>query len=96
LAARRDIPVGARRRLEKLFGTLELRFTKSRCYSTLNGCTESAAYVVVAKDAASVATLSAGTIKHIHFEGRWFWILVGAGTFREYFRRVRPPNAARG
>ena len=54
----------------------------------LNGHTESAPYKVVAKDATSVATISAGTISHIHFEGTRFWILVGSGKFREYFRRV--------
>ena len=88
LRSRLDIPTGSRRRLSKLFGKLELRFTKTRCYSMLNGHTESAPYKVVAKDATSVATISAGTISHIHFEGTRFWILVGSGKFREYFRRV--------
>jgi hypothetical protein len=88
LAARRDIPAGAKRRLARLFGKLELRFTRSRCHSTLNGHTETAQYVVLAKDATSVATLSGGTISHIHFETGRFWIHVGGGKFREYFRRV--------
>ena len=92
LAARRDIPTAVKRRLGQLFGKVELTFTKSQCHSKLNGSVDSLPYVVVAKDATSVATVSAGTISHFHFEGGRLWILVGAGKFREYFRRVRPPN----
>jgi hypothetical protein len=92
IRARADIPAGSKRRLSEFFGKLELRFTTSRCYSTLNDHTESAPYKIVAKDDTSVATISAGRITHIHFEGQRFWMLVGSGKFREYFRRVRPPN----
>jgi hypothetical protein len=74
-----------------LFGKVELKFTKSRCYSTLNGHTASTPYVVVAKDETSVATVSSGTISHIHFEGTTsLWLSVGSGRFREFFRRVGP------
>ena len=88
LAARRDIPARAKRTLAKLFGKLELRFTKSHCHSTLDGHTVSRQYAVLAKDDSSAATLSEGTISHIHFEKNHLWIHVGTGKFREYFRRV--------
>ena len=89
LNARADIPAASKRRLSKLFGQLEMRFTKTRCYSTLQGHTESALYKVVAKDDSSLAIVSEGKISHIHFEGTRFWIVVGTGKFREYFRRRR-------
>ena len=73
----------SKRELAKLFGKLELRFTRSHCYSTLNGRTESTPYKIVAKDETSVATVSEGTISHIHFEDTQFWIVVGSGKFRE-------------
>jgi hypothetical protein len=89
LKARADIPATSKRRLSKLFGKLEMRFTKTRCYSMLHGHTESAVYKVVAKDDSSLAIVSDGKIIHIHFEGTQFWIVVGTGRFREYFRRVK-------
>jgi hypothetical protein len=55
----------------------------------LHGHTESAVYKVVAKDDSSLAIVSDGKIIHIHFEGTQFWIVVGTGRFREYFRRVK-------
>jgi hypothetical protein len=78
-----------------MFGKLGLRFTRTRCYSTLDGSTSSAPYVVVAKDSSSVATVSRDvlgedTISHMHFEGSRFWIHVGSGLFREFFKRVDP------
>jgi hypothetical protein len=100
LAARRDFAPDQRRGLSRLFGKLELRFTKTRCFSTLDGHTESAPYTVVAKDSSSVATVSpdllTGTpgISHIHFEGSRFWIHVGTGALREFFKRLGPPNRA--
>ena len=87
LHARMDIRAESKRHLSKLFGKLELRFTKTRCYSTLHGHTESALYTVAAKDDSSLAIVSGGRITHIHFEGTRFWIVVGVGKFREYFRR---------
>jgi hypothetical protein len=88
LDARVDIAARSRRGLSKLFGRVELRFTRSRCHSTLDGQTIESAYEIVAKDETSVAIVSEGRISHIHFEGPRFWILVGSGRFREYFRRV--------
>ena len=95
LRARRDISPKAQRVIGALFGKLELRFTSTRCYSTLDGSTSSAPYVVVAKDSSSVATVSDETISHIHFEGSRFWINVGSGLFREFFKRIEPAKNTR-
>ncbi len=83
------IPPSSKRVLSKLFGKLELRFTESRCHVTLNGHTESVPYKIVAKDDFSVVAMSNGTITHFHFEPERFWVFVGSGKFREYFRRIR-------
>ena len=88
IAARRDISAERRKRLRPFFGRMELRFTRSRYYSTIDGETHASRYTVLAKDADSVVTLSEGRIGHIHFEGARFWILVGSGAFREFFRRL--------
>jgi len=97
LIARRDLSATAKRVLGRLFGKMELRFTRNRCYSSLNGQTDSAAYAVVAKDASSVAIVSPDlatgkdSVRHIHFVGdSHFWINVGTGVFREFFQRVQP------
>jgi hypothetical protein len=71
---------------------VEYRFTKSSCHTTLKDYTDKTPYVVVARDATSVAIVSRNTITHIHFEDGWFWVFVGTGKFREYFRRVGPPE----
>jgi len=70
---------------------MELRFTKTRCHSTLGGSTDVAAYRVLAKDSSSVATVGQeGKIYHIHFDGSGFWITLGNSPFREFFKRVSP------
>ena len=98
LAARRDIPAANKKGLRRLFGKLELRFTRTRCYATLNGHTESSSYRVVAKDSSSAAIVSyeplldASVISHLHFDGSHVWVLVGSGLFREFFKRVRPSD----
>jgi hypothetical protein len=90
--ARRDIAASKKPRLRRLFGKLILRYTKSRCYATLDGETEASPYVVVAKDRSSAALVMAHpvtgeqVITHIHFEGRCYWISLGP--IREYFRRT--------
>jgi hypothetical protein len=99
LRARRDISPKAQRLLGNLVGKLELRFTRARCSTTLDGHTLTGRYAVVAKDASSVATIATDVlgekqISHIHFEGSRFWISVGKGLFREFFKRVGPSNLA--
>ena len=99
LNARRDISPRRGRALIALFGRLELRFTRTRCLSSLNGSVESAPYKVVAKDASTVAIVSSDVltgnevVQHFHFVGgTQFWINVGTGVFREFFKRVTPSN----
>jgi hypothetical protein len=100
LGARRDIPLKTRRAIDGMLGRLELRYTRTRCHSTLDGSTFSAPYVVVAKDSSSVAIVSRDVlgeeaISHIHFEDSRFWIHVGRGLFREFFKRVESGKGAR-
>ena len=93
-AARNDISDERRSKLASLFGRLELRYTRWRCYSTFDGTTNVARYRVLAKDADSVAVLSSrrdgfgGSIFHIHFDNGYYWITLGNGGVREFFRRV--------
>jgi hypothetical protein len=101
LRARRDTSPRGRRTLGALFGKLELRFTRTRCLSTLKGIVESTPYVVVAKDASTVAIVSPDfltgkkVIQHVHFVGdAQFWINLGTGVFREFFKRVTPSDMA--
>jgi len=101
LRARRDISLKTQRAIGGIFGKLELRFTRTRCYSSIDGSTSSTPYVVVAMDSSSVATVSRDlllgedTISHMHFEGSRFWIHVGRGLFREFFKRVESGKGAR-
>jgi hypothetical protein len=100
LAARRDVPAQSKKGLQLLLGKLELRFTRTRCYATLKGHTESSSYRVVAKDSSSVAIVSydslleAEVISHLHFDGSHVWVSVGTGLFREFFKRVRLGQSA--
>jgi hypothetical protein len=90
-----DIPAQRKKKLKKLFGKLQLRFTRTRCYMTLDGSTDSRRFEVLAKDDATVAILSEDmlggnpTIVHIHFEDEYFWINIGNGRLREFFKRLR-------
>lgn len=94
IEARKDIPPLRAEKLKKLFGKLEVRFTSTRCYSQLDGFTEVRRYQVLAKDDGSVAILGTDvpngkpTISHIHFEGKHFWITIGNGRLREFFKRI--------
>jgi hypothetical protein len=100
IRARRDIPEQHKRKLSGLFGKLLLRYTRTQCHSTFAGRTERLPYRVVAKDASSVAVVGPDLltgeprISHITFDGSHFWVNVGNGTIREFFKRVRPPNKA--
>jgi hypothetical protein len=102
IRARRDIPAGKRRaKLESLFGRLVLRYTRTKCYATLDGSTDVRPLRIVAKDSTSVVVVGTSAlaeedlIYHIHFEGPvagssrppYYWVSLGG--FREYFRRVR-------
>ena len=90
-----DIPAHKKKKLISLFGKLELRYTRTRCYATLNGQTEVLHYKVVAKDSDSLAIVSDDSlggkpvISHIHFDGPYFWVNIGNGQLREFFKRQR-------
>jgi len=95
IAARRDISTAKKKRLLQLFGKLELRYTTTHCYSTLNGQVTASRYRVVAKDSSSVAlvvsnALDGEQIVHLHFEGAHYWIVLDSGRVREFFKRVSP------
>jgi hypothetical protein len=95
IAARRDIPTSKKAKLRRVFGKLEVRYTRSRCYSRLGKRVSVNRYTVVAKDACSAALVAhhpiAGKqIIHIHFEGDHYWITLGSGRMREFFKRMSP------
>ena len=96
IAARRDITAAKKKKLRRFFGKLELRYTPTRCYSLLNGQVSVNRYIVVAKDPSSVALLVSNPVMgdhivHIHFEGSHYWIILGSGRMREFFKRVAKP-----
>jgi hypothetical protein len=87
-----DISARRKKALVAFFGRLELKFTRTRCYSRLDHQIDVAPYTVVAKDATSVAIVSrtgqsGPVITHIHFEDGYFWMSLGNGRFREFFKR---------
>ena len=90
ILARRDIR-GSKSKLISVFGKLELRYTRTHCYTKLGEYRTANRYKVVAKDSDSVATfrkdpIFGKQISHIHFEGDHYWICLGK--IREYFKRV--------
>jgi hypothetical protein len=93
IAARSDIPFSKKAKLRRLFGKLELRYTRTRCYSRLGKHASANRYTIVAKDATSVALVAyhptvGKRIIHIHFEGDHYWTTVGSGLLREFFKRA--------
>jgi hypothetical protein len=97
IAAQRD---SSTTKLLQLFGKLELRYAPTHCHSTLNGQVTTSRHRVVAKDSSSVAlvvsdALAGEQIAHLHFEGNRYWIVLGSGRMREFFKRVSPKRARR-
>jgi hypothetical protein len=97
IAARRDISAAKKKKLQRFFGKLELRYTPTHCYSLLNGKVSVNRYIVIAKDSSSIALLVSNPIMgdhivHIHFEGSRYWITLGSGRMREFFKRVTRPD----
>jgi len=94
IAARRDVPASKKSKLRRLFGKLELRYTRTRCYARLGTFVTVNRYTIVAKDSFSVALVSINPIagrqiSHIHFEGDcYYWICLGSGRMREFFKRI--------
>ncbi len=94
IAVRNDIPASKKLKLRRLFGKLELHYTRTRCHARLGNAVTVTRYTVVAKDPFSVAVVSedpiAGKqISHIHFEGDFYWICLGSGRVREFFKRIK-------
>ena|SRR6266851_5087912 len=101
IAARRYITAAKKKKLQRFFGKLELRYTPTRCYSLLNGQVSVSRYRVLAKDSFSVALLMSNPIigehiVHIHFAGSHYWIILGSGQMREFFKRVTRPTKKGG
>jgi hypothetical protein len=97
IEARRDIPASQKTKLRRLFGKLQLRYTETRCYSRLGDHVSVNRYTVVAKDPWSAAIVAFNPIAgkqivHIHFEGDHYWITLGSGRMREFFKRVSPKS----
>ena len=92
IAARGDITAARKARLRRLFGRLVVRYTKTRCYATLDGETNVRRYIVIAKDRSSAVVILSDsvtgepTISHIHFQEQYYWISLGP--IREYFRKI--------
>jgi hypothetical protein len=100
LPARRDIPASKKKKLLSLFGKLQLRYTRTHCYSTMGSHVAANPYTVVAKDAWSVFVVGSNSIAgkqivHIHFEGNHYWIYLGSSGMREFFKRVGQKRRAK-
>ncbi len=101
IAARRDMRLARNKKLLSLFGKLELRYTRSRCYSRFKDHASVSEYEVVAKDDYSVALVTVNPIAgkqivHIHFDGNHYWVSLGSSGLREFFKRLkakRPKSA---
>jgi hypothetical protein len=94
IAARRDVPASKKSKLRRLFGKLELRYTRTHCHARLGSIATTNRYTVVAKDSSSVAVVSENSIagrqiSHIHFDGEYYWICLGSGRIREFFKRIK-------
>jgi len=92
-----------RRAMAVIFGKLRLRYTRSRCFSTLDGHTDALPYRVLATN--SEGTVVTGRslpewltreeqIQHIRFvSDNLYWVCLGG--IHEYFRRVKTPSNKR-
>jgi hypothetical protein len=96
--ARTDFTPKAKKFLDGMFGHLVLRYTRTRCHSTLRDSVTWFSYRVVARNAQGVLVVSIDpdereeALSHIRFEGEnSYWISLGS--FREFFRRVAPTTA---
>jgi hypothetical protein len=94
IEARRDIPSPKKKKLRSLFGKLELRYTRTRLHARAGTFVSISRFTVVAKDSSSTAIviespLTGLQISHIHFEGDYYWIHLGSGKIREFFKRIK-------
>jgi hypothetical protein len=94
IAVRRDIPASKKSKLERLFGKMELRYTRTHYHARSGNFVSITRDTVVARDSSSVAIVSDSPIAgkqiwHIHFEGDYYWICLGSGRMREFFKRLK-------
>ena len=94
MASRRNVNSAKYKKLISLFGKLELRYTRSHCYSRFETHKSVSWYKVLGKDDDSVVILSVSPtagkqIVHIHFEGSRYWVYLGSSGNREFFRRIQ-------
>jgi hypothetical protein len=113
----KNITLQKKRRLQSLFGKLEVTYTRNKIITTLRHrkWEQSGRYQIVATDETSVAIAKFGriqvknrrnydpfclkmaeeifspkpTIVHIHFDRKHYWISLGNGRNREFFRKIQ-------
>ena len=90
----RDIKKVRAENLKKMFGKLNLRYTRTRIYADFKGDKSVVPYQVIAKDDYSVVVkewdevFEENRLHHIHFEGKYYWIWEWLGGFREFFKKI--------
>ncbi len=81
----------------RMFGKLELSYSRWRYRATFEGQDLAGWYRVLAKDRSSVIIESwqsgpavgpRRNLFHIHFSGDHYWITLGESNTREFFRRI--------
>ncbi len=81
------------RKFKSIFGKMVVRWDSDTCQTDLDGCKQTAAYEVIARDSVSVVVrcydqlAQEARLLQIFFEGDHYWIWAG-GNMREYFKRV--------
>ncbi len=81
-------------KLKKMFGKLKLRYTRTRIYADFKGDKSVVPYQVIAKDDYSVVVkewddlFEENRLYHINFDGKYYWIWVWLGGFREFFKKI--------
>lgn len=96
LEKRRRLSAKHRKAMKAIFGKLRLRYTPSRCYSTLDGNTEALPYRVLATNSEGAIVTGRSLpewltteeqIQHVRFvTNDLYWVCLGG--IHEYFRRV--------
>ena len=103
LEKRRRLSVKSRNAMKAIFGKLRLRYTRSLCYSTLDGNTDALPYRVLAKNSEGTVVMGRSLpewltpeeqIQHVRFVSKdLYWVCLGG--IHEYFRRVKTPSNKR-
>jgi hypothetical protein len=103
LEKRRKLSAKGRKAMNAIFGKLRLRYTRSRCYSTLDGNTDALPYRVLATNSEGAVLIGRSLpewltaeeqIQHVRFvSDNLYWVCLGG--IHEYFRRVKTPSNKR-